>query len=130
MKAQITNIKSRAKTFLRCRSGQLVLGISIIVMGCAQLRPYVSSERGSMDMRVKTQLWDGNAIQHYYITASEEIINLGDSKEHLADILGHPDEAALSLEGYEIWVYRAQGVKFYFDDEGIKMIRNIDGNEL
>ena len=104
----------------------LVSLFSIVIVGCAQLRPYVSSERGSLDMRVKQPLWEGQETKRYYITEAEEIINLGDNKKRLVSIMGYPDDSVLSLEGYEIWAYKDRKIKFYFDGDYIKVIKAID----
>ena len=102
--------------------------VSIVLFfssGCTFLRKHISRDRGILSLRVKRGFGEGKGIKEYYITEREEIINLFDVKERIIDVLGKPDSMIYSLEGHEVWTYKAEKLKIYFTDDYVSDIREL-----
>ena len=105
-------------------SSVLLAVVSLAVCGgCSRLRGYVSREHGQVNLRVKNQMGPGTAVHDYFITPSDDIINVGDSSRRVAYFLGYPSTKDYSMDGYDIWVYPDLEVKFYFSGEILKSIQ-------
>jgi len=94
----------------------------LALCGCYPLREYGSSDEGFVGVLFKNQFGEGKIVHDYFITASNDIINVGDYSERVSAIMGFPDKDKYSLEGYRIWEYRKPGVAFYIDNDRVKYI--------
>ena len=100
-----------------------------VASGCAQLRGYVSRDNGQMSLRVKNQVGQGASLKEYFVTHSQDIINIGDSQKRVEYFLGYPPKKAWSIDGYEIWIYPESKVQFYFVNDAVRAIQEISEPE-
>jgi len=99
-----------------------IFGFLLFFCGCYPLREYGSSDEGFIGVLFKNQFGKGKIVRDYFITANNDIINVGDYSERVTVIMGLPDNDTYSLEGYRIWEYKLPGVAFYIDNDRVKYI--------
>jgi len=103
----------------------LLFGITFICVGCASLRGYITEERGFLSLRVKKMWGQGVDAKEYYVTEEQDIINIGDTKNRINNLLGPPSCIEYSLEGYEVWFYKDRKLVIYFDKDYARAFKNL-----
>ena len=99
-----------------------VFVLLFFLCGCYPLKEYGSSDKGFVGVLFKNQFGEGKIIHDYFITANNDIINVGDYSKRVSAIMGLPDKDKQSLSGYRIWEYNNPGVAFYIDNDRVKYI--------
>ncbi|MBN3039969.1 MAG: hypothetical protein JW867_02470 [Candidatus Omnitrophica bacterium] len=108
---------------MRCTRFLLwVLFLSVVLLGCVQMRDYVGEREGAMGLMQKKTFGKGEEVRKdYYVVSGGDGVVIGDVKDEVIAKLGLPDEVKTTFEGYEQWIYTDRAVSFYF--EGERLIR-------